>query len=117
MRTALEDFAANLPEPIPTLRPIAEMPVRPPEGSFRQHYRIDSLGMVVPVPAFTKEVKFFLDIRLPDPVDRDRVEFEALYKEAFPAGSISREFSEGPYYSEATEYSFQGFKLARKPKA
>ena len=114
-KAALQDFAANLPDPIPTLRPIAEMPADVPEGCERKFWGTKDAfdgSFLCSTEERTSEDTHFIDIRLPDPVDRDRVEFEEW---ASSKGfDISR--NNGAYHDPGVDRAWEGWQ-ARKPKA
>lgn len=114
-RAALEDFAANLPEPIPTLRPIAEMPEVVPEGCVRLFDFDKGKGNGL-CNYQSEDSTCFIDIlRLSYPVDRARVEFEAAMKE-HTVWRFERH-PDGTYDFPATEFSWIAWNLSRKSKA
>jgi len=115
-KAALTDFLANRPEStLGKLRPIAEMPEKPPEGCVRMFvYRHASgcFGGPFFIHSTGERFNFFADIQLPtpDPEAEERQRFEEALKAKYPAASLLRD-NDGDYISDATSYSWDGFKI------
>lgn len=109
-QVASEWLSANLPAPIPVLRPIQEMPPEVPEGCFRLFGGAYQQGWQVNnsrIPADTH----FMDVRPPelcDPEAELRKGFEAW------AGEEGLDLSWSDGYTDAcTAHAWRGF-MARK---
>lgn len=118
---ASEWLSANLPAPVPVLRPIQEMPPEVPEGCVRL------LGLQIPGFRNNKAWVFhegqednethFIDIRplaAPDPEAELRREFEKAIKEAEPLSALTLNLVNGVYALREHELAWKLFKAGKE---
>lgn len=116
-RKALEDFIESIPEPLPTLRPIAEASEVAAEGTVRYYC---GCGQWVPSALSVERLEagtHFIDILLPveSPEDKWRAEFERLAKAEFEQwhpDKFSRH-SNGEYFDCEAQIAYRIWKAAK----
>lgn len=88
----------SIPDPLPTLRPIAEMPEKVPEGCARIYWgsKTGDGSWMLPCPLIGMHDTHFIDILLPveSPEDKWRAEFEAWATQTSPQRHLWETFTE-----------------------
>lgn len=117
LKAAIMHVVSQIPEPLPTLRPIAEIPKEIPTGCGvisgvfydmgpTPHFETDPAGIFDPVDHF---LMFRLPAK-PDPLEDLRLEFE----ETFPNLRKKRTPSGDDYEEPATQYVWVGFRAGKE---
>lgn len=112
LRAAITAVLAIRPEStLGKLRPIAEMPEKPPEGCVRTYYRMQHGDMALAVESTAEYFcEALLPFPTPDPEAEERQMFEEAMKPAiFMTGVFERD-SKGNYIGETINYCWAAWK-------